>query len=623
MIPRYVALALLLTTGLPALARDKQENWIQVTSPHFVVATDGSDKQGRQVADQFERMRSVFHTALPKLNMDSGGPIIVIAVKGEKDFRTLEPEDYLSKGSLKLGGLFLRTADKNYVLMRLDAEGDHPYAVIYHEYTHFLFGRGSTSMPLWLNEGLAEFYQNTEIREKEALLGEPSADDVLWLRQNRLLPLETLLAVDQKSPYYHEEKKGSIFYAESWALTHFIYITDFPQNAHRLNDYLALVAQNVDPVTAATRVFGDLKQLQSQLEHYVQQSSFHYIPPIKTTSEMDESAFRLQALSPGGSEALRADFLAYEGRIKDSQALLDHVLGEDSKNVPALETRGYIAFRQGHLEEAKKWYGEAVQLDSQSYLAHYYFAAMSINSGGGPSQPDQVESSLRTAIKLNPSYAPAYDMLAAFLGMQNKNLDEARMMALTAISLDPGNIRYRINVANLLLTMEKSQDAVQVLGVAVKLAKTEEETQMAVDALTRAQEYADEHAKFAESQRQYAAEPDDDANENLSEKPDGAIPTLERPPEFVPKGPHRFAVGVLKSVTCENPSLDLTVSSKGKDLPLHVDNYYKIPFSALGFEPSEELNPCTDLENKPAKVEYVESANPSVAAQIISVELHK
>ena len=109
----------------------------------------------------------------------------------------------------------------------------------------------------------------------------------------------------------------------------------------------------------------------------------------------------------------------------------------------------------------------------------------------------------------------------------------------------------------------------------------------------------------------------------MTEKTDGPVPTLKRRPEFVSKGPHRFAVGVLKSVTCGNPALDLTVSSKGKDLPLHVDNYYKISFSALGFEPSKELNPCTDLENKPAKVEYVESANPSVAAEIISVELHK
>ncbi len=105
-------------------------------------------------------MRSVFHTAFPKAQLDAGTPIIVLAIKDEKDFKALEPEAYLAKGSLKLGGLFLRTADKNYVLMRLDAEGEHPYAVVYHEYTHLLLSKAAEFMPLWTNEGLAEFYQN-------------------------------------------------------------------------------------------------------------------------------------------------------------------------------------------------------------------------------------------------------------------------------------------------------------------------------------------------------------------------------------------------------------------------------------------------------------------------------
>ena len=37
----------------------------------------------------------------------------------------LEPVAYLAKGQLRLWGLFLRTPDKKYVLMRLDTEGDH------------------------------------------------------------------------------------------------------------------------------------------------------------------------------------------------------------------------------------------------------------------------------------------------------------------------------------------------------------------------------------------------------------------------------------------------------------------------------------------------------------------
>src|SRR3569832_1623139 len=102
------------------IASDKPETRLEVRSPHFVVVTNTNDKQARGVAGQFERMRSVFHTAFPKLAIDSFAPITVIAVKDEKYFKALEPEAYLAKGSLKLGGLFLRGSEKNYVLARVD-----------------------------------------------------------------------------------------------------------------------------------------------------------------------------------------------------------------------------------------------------------------------------------------------------------------------------------------------------------------------------------------------------------------------------------------------------------------------------------------------------------------------
>jgi hypothetical protein len=49
----------------PALMAPKSENWIEVRSPHFIVLTNGSEKQGRRVGDQFERVRSVFRAAFP------------------------------------------------------------------------------------------------------------------------------------------------------------------------------------------------------------------------------------------------------------------------------------------------------------------------------------------------------------------------------------------------------------------------------------------------------------------------------------------------------------------------------------------------------------------------------
>ncbi len=623
MLRQILLLSLLLVPSLAA-ARDKTETWLQVSSPHFVVVTNASEKQGRRVADQFERMRSVFHAAFPKAQVDPGAPIIVLAIKDAKDFRALEPEAYLAKGSLQLGGLFLRAADKNYVLMRLDVEGEHPYAVVYHEYTHLLLSKSEELMPLWLNEGLAEFYQNTEIRDKEALLGEPSADDILWLRQNRLLPLATLFTIDHNSPYYHEENKGSIFYAESWALTHYLEMKEFAEKTHRLADYLDLLSKQVDPVTAAARAFGDLKQLQQELDSYIHQTSgFRYVK-MTTTTEVDDSAFKIQPLTPAQSDALRADFLAYNQRTADAESLLDRVLQEDPNNVSAHETKGFLEFQKGNLEEARKWYAKAVQLDSQSYLAHYYFAGISMNSAGNASDDEQVENSLRAAIRLNPLFAPAFDRLAMFLAMRHKNLDEARMMGLNAISLEPANIGYRINMANVFLTMEKGQSAVDVLRYAAKLVKTPQENQMVENALAQAQAYADSQARFDERNREMSVEEKaGSAAGTVQTTSQANMPHLARRPDFVARGPHRFLVGILKGVHCNNPALDLTVNSSGKLVALHVDNYFTLPFTTLGFQPDKDLNPCADLENRTAKVEYVESANPSVTARLISVELHK
>lgn len=604
-----------------ALARDKPENWLEIRSQHFTVVTNANEKAGRRIADQFERMRSVFHVAFPHLSIDNGSPIIVLAIKDEKAFRALEPQVYLAKGQVQLGGLFLRAPDKNYVLMRVDAEGEHPYAVIYHEYTHFLLSKAAEWLPLWLNEGLAEFYENTDIHEKDVALGQPSPGNLQWLRENRLLPLATLFTVDTNSPYYHEENKGSIFYAESWALTHYLVVNDNKEKTNRVPDYAELLAKNVDPVTAATRAFGDLKQLQSNLEAYIRQGSFNYFK-LSTSTGVDDTAFKLRALTETQADAVRADFLAYNQRAADARPLLDHVLQEDPQNVLAHETMGFLEFRVGHVEEARKWYERAVKLDSQSYIAHYYYAAMSINAGAGPDDDAQVESSLRAAIKLNPSFAPAFNSLAAFEGMRHRNLDEAHMMALTATQLDPGNVGYRVTGANVLMEMDRGKDAVAVLRNALRVAKSPEETAMVQNSLMRAEEYTSARQREAEQNSRVAEEMKTRAQANGGFSGEG-IAGGEAAEEEVPKGPHRFLSGILQNVQCHAQKMDLTIAAKGKTTPLHSGNYYKIGFTALGFAPKGDLHPCEDLEGMSAKVEYVESSANSSPPHVVAIELHK
>ncbi len=497
--------------------------------------------------------------------------------------------------------------------MRLDAQGDHPYAVVYHEYTHLLLSKADW-MPLWLNEGLAEFYQNTDIHEKDVALGQPSPENLELLRENRLLPLATLFTVDHSSPYYHEENKGSIFYGESWAITHYLEQKDYRDKTHRLADYVQLLAQNMDAVTAATRAFGDLRQLQSALEDYVQQRSFSYFK-IAEATDVDDSTFQIRSLATPQADAVRADFLAYNERAADSRALLNDILEVDPNNVAAHETMGFLEFQERHLDEARKWYAQAVKLDSQSYLAHYYFAAITMNGSMDATEEAQVESSLRASIKLNPNFAPSYDRLGAYLSMRHRNLDEARLMALSAVQLEPENLAYRMNMANVLLQMERGKDAVTVIRKAMHLAKSPQETAMAENFLLHAQEYAQAQEQFS---RQMNADTKTLPADGSFEIDATAGSLLHDDP--IPNGLHHFVTGVLKGVHCDNPAIDLTVLSGEMMLRLHANSYFKIQYSVLNDALKGDINPCADLEGRSAKVEYVDTAG---AAVVVAIEIHK
>ena len=58
-------------------------------------------------------------------------------------------------------------------------------------------------------------------------------------------------------------------------------------------------------------------------------------------------------------------------------------------------------------------------------------------------------------------------------------------------------------------------------------------------------------------------------------------------------------------------------------MALHSGNYYEIGFTALGFAPKGDFNPCKDLEGKSAKVEYVESSTKLTAAYVVAIELRR
>src|SRR4051812_37925410 len=196
---------------------------------------------------------------------------------------------------------------------------------------------------------------------------------------------------------------------------------------------------------------------------------------MDVASEVQESAYAVRSLTQPQAAVIRADFLAYNQRNNDARALLEQAMRDDPANSQARETMGFLESMQGHKTEARKWYEEAVKLDSQNYMAHYYFASLAMNGDLSAAEEATVEASLRAAIKLNPSFAPAYDRLASFYGSRRKNLQEAYELGTKAVQNDPSNIWFRLNLANILMASERVNDALGLLQNAAVIAKDDGE----------------------------------------------------------------------------------------------------------------------------------------------------
>ncbi|MCL2661379.1 MAG: DUF1570 domain-containing protein [Acidobacteriaceae bacterium] len=488
----FVTLILYATFSIPVFAASitsttevtsSAPRWTEIDTPHFQVFSDAGRETAVNIAAHFEQMRLVQQMLFPSAAVDRA-PVVVVAMKDRKGFQSLVPESFLQKGQLDLTGLFMHWLDRNIILVRIGAGNEHPYAVVYHEYTHYMTS-GAAWMPLWLSEGLAEFNENTEIREGSVLLGEPSLNYILYLRRNALLPLATLFTVTSSAAYAHEARTGSVFYAEAWALTHYLKMTDQQSGINRLQKYAALMAQGTDSLTAAQQAFGDLGLLQKALAGYVRRSEFSMFR-INLSTAIDTSAFQVKQLSEPEAGVMLADVMIRNKRTAEAGQLLKTSLRDDPGDPSAYEAMGFLKYREHDTEGAKQWYGKAVQLDPNNFRTRFYNAA-SIARIGNLRDDDLVESDLRASIQLNPEFAPAYDALAFFFLARQRNLDEARRMNARAIELEPGKVSYLIDKASILKQQGEVTGAIHVLKEAMKVARTPQDAATVEDNLKQLQ----------------------------------------------------------------------------------------------------------------------------------------
>ena len=545
------------------LAADNPQ-WVEVRSPNFVVTTDAGDKRGREVALRFEQMRRAFVALIPKDKLNITAPLQIVAFKNNRELKQVAP---LYKGKpVELAGIYFKGEDQNYIA--LDTSGTDDWRAVFHEYAHFLLNTNLTQTPLWFDEGFADYYSTIKVNKKSFEIGAAPENYGAVLTQYSLMPVERLFSVVHESPEYNENSdRRSIMYAQSWLVVHWIF--DKQKRKNVIDYFLKTMQQNMPIAEAVQSSFGMTpKQMDSEIRSFLANNSVQVITiPLP---EMESVLYQSRKLQSYEGETIVAEIQLNSRDYLEAAIKRFEKMTQDAPTyAPAFRGLGYGYFRKGDLAAAEKQFQKAANLDSIDPRVYYFVAYSKLRSGQADQPEDLVEMAelLDKAIKLDPSYADAYDLKAHAVARAG-NYPEAIKNDLEAVRLAPRVERYQLNLAGYYAANRKFDDA---RGLWQKLEQSPDENiaRMAKGQLEQLENMRnnplaelaarDPQGHIDPRWRRKSTDNDPDAEKLEAAQNDVQDETPAKPL------PIRFARAVLVSSQCQSSGealLDVTVGAK-------------------------------------------------------------
>lgn len=336
---------------LPSSVSAKDE-WLQVRSKNFYLIGNASEKDIRRVATKLEQFRETFRQVFRSMTVDAAVPTNVVVFKSDASFKPFKPRRGDGKADNLVAGYFQPGEDVNYVTLAADGTDEQMYGVIFHEYVHFLVETnfGKYNVPSWFNEGLAEYYSTFQIEQDQIVkLGYPDGNHLALLGQSKLIPLKELLS---NSPRNYGGGHGrSIFYAQSWALIHYLVQTG---KSDGLDKFILNSVSN-KPVDQTFRdAFGvDYAEMEKQLSKYIGQRSFKYHNLTFKNKLLFDTEMKISALTESESNAYLGDLLYHTSRPDDAETFLRTALTLDPNASFANTAMGMVKIRQRKYPDAK------------------------------------------------------------------------------------------------------------------------------------------------------------------------------------------------------------------------------------------------------------------------------
>ena len=252
--------------ALAMLAGPVRAEWHEAQSENFVIYADDRAEDIQRFGEMLER----YHAAMELLTGREVSPpspssrVTIYVVGSEREFEKLGLGE-------NVAGFYIPRAGGSVAFVPnikvRSGETDFSLIVLMHEYAHhFLISGSRHAMPRWLSEGAAEFFASAKFPSDGSVeIGRPAYHRAAELTYAADVSVEELL--DHK---LYEEQRGKTldaFYGRAWALYHYLSFDE--ERRGQLPAYWKSVTAGTSSREAALSVFGDLEELEDDLDSYL------------------------------------------------------------------------------------------------------------------------------------------------------------------------------------------------------------------------------------------------------------------------------------------------------------------------------------------------------------------
>lgn len=360
---RQTILAMLLATIVIAANQAQALPVRTFRSQYYVINTDLDAGVAQDLARRMDAMHSIYDSRFPGQ----------IAAMPSQVYLFAKRADYLNFAGAagahlrSTGGVFL--PGKNVLAAFLETQGrDALRRTLQHEAFHqFAYLSISDRLPIWLNEGMAQYYEEGLWIGDGFSLGQVPPRRLRQLQADlkagRLVPFRDFMAMSPddwaRALNSHGETRGATQYNQAWAMVHFLVVAADPAGKplyrQRLIRMLELIRAGTDSKTAFETAFSDnYEGFQAKFLAFVQ--SLQPSPEATYIERQEVLGDMLIALHEHGKPV--KDVASFRQTVRQANVHIQYSRGQ-IKWATEKDTSVYFSNLPGRLFDASELYFSA------------------------------------------------------------------------------------------------------------------------------------------------------------------------------------------------------------------------------------------------------------------------